>query len=89
MAKMPQNAAGIRTEPPPSEPRAKGTMPEATAAADPPLDPPLVSSVSQGFRVGPNSSDTLDPDQPSSVVVVFPIIIAPAASMRSTMGALS
>ena len=35
-------AAGIRTEPAPSEPIAAGTMPAATAAALPPEDPPGV-----------------------------------------------
>ena len=33
-------AAGMRMDPPPSDVLAQGTMPEATAAADPPLDPP-------------------------------------------------
>ncbi len=36
----PQQAAGIRMEPDPSLACATGTIPEATAAAAPPLDPP-------------------------------------------------
>jgi len=36
----PQWEAGIRIEPPPSVPWASGRMPAATAAAEPPLDPP-------------------------------------------------
>ena len=36
----PQAAAGMRTEPPPSLPGAKGTSPAATAAALPPEEPP-------------------------------------------------
>ncbi len=36
----PQQDAGIRIEPPMSLPWATGTIPAATAAADPPLDPP-------------------------------------------------
>ena len=36
----PQQAAGIRIEPPPSLPCAIGTIPAATAAAEPPLEPP-------------------------------------------------
>jgi hypothetical protein len=36
----PQNAAGIRIEPPPSEPVASGAMPAESAAPAPPLDPP-------------------------------------------------
>ncbi len=36
----PQHAAGLRSEPVPSAPCAIDVMPAATAAADPPLDPP-------------------------------------------------
>jgi hypothetical protein len=38
---IPQNAAGILTEPPVSVPSAAGTMRAAIAAADPPLAPPI------------------------------------------------
>ena len=38
----PQQAAGMRIEPPPSLPCATGTMPAATAAAEPPEEPPGV-----------------------------------------------
>ena len=49
----PQAAAGIRIEPPPSLAWASGTIPAATAAAEPPLDPPGERSRSHGFRAGP------------------------------------
>ena len=49
----PVHDAGIRIDPPPSLPWASGTMPPATAAAAPPLEPPGVRSVSHGFRAGP------------------------------------
>ena len=49
----PHMAAGIRIDPPPSLALAAGTMPEATAAAAPPEDPPGLWSVSHGLRVGP------------------------------------
>ena len=49
----PQHDAGMRIEPPPSEAWAIGTMPDATAAAAPPLDPPGTRSVFHGLRVGP------------------------------------
>ena len=49
--KRPQKAAGIRIEPPPSPPIPIGTMPDATAAAVPPLDPPGVKAVRHGLRV--------------------------------------
>src|SRR3984957_5331171 len=37
-----QNAAGLRSEPPVSEPSATGTSPQASATAAPPDDPPHV-----------------------------------------------
>ena len=49
----PQNAAGIRIEPPASVPSATGPTPLATAAAPPPLEPPGVKLGSQGLRVTP------------------------------------
>ena len=42
MPDSPQHEDGIRIEPPPSEPVARGTMPAARAAADPPEEPPGV-----------------------------------------------
>ncbi len=49
----PQWAEGIRMEPPMSLPWARATIPEATAAAEPPLEPPGVRVVSQGLWVAP------------------------------------
>ena len=40
-------------DPPPSEPSAIGTIPSATAAAEPPEDPPELYSVLKGLQVGP------------------------------------
>ena len=51
----PQNAAGMRADPPPSVAVAIGTMPADSAAAEPPLDPPGDHRGSQGLRVGPNT----------------------------------
>ena len=48
----PQQEAGIRTEPPPSEPCAIVTIPAATAAAEPPDEPPEVTAKFHGFREG-------------------------------------
>ncbi len=39
---MPQSAAGIRTDPPVSVPRPAATMRAATAAPEPPLEPPAI-----------------------------------------------
>ena len=52
---MPQKEAGRSTEPCVWLPMASGTMPAATAAAEPLDDPPGVCAVSSGFRVGPGS----------------------------------
>ena len=43
---------GMRIDPPPSPACATGTIPLATAAAEPPLDPPELRVVSHGLRVG-------------------------------------
>jgi hypothetical protein len=48
----PVAAAGIRIDPPPSEPGATGSRPVATAAAAPPLEPPAPRSRSYGVRAG-------------------------------------
>ncbi len=47
----PHSAAGMRIEPAVSVPIAPGHMPVATATAEPPLEPPGMRSVSQGFAV--------------------------------------
>jgi hypothetical protein len=57
---------GIRTDPPVSDPRANGTMPAATAAAEPPLDPPVIRSGSQGFAVRPHAETAFVPPAASS-----------------------
>src|ERR671936_162373 len=54
--KSPQNAAGMRIEPAPSEPSATPHRPAAAAAPDPPLDPPGVWSSDHGLRVAPRGS---------------------------------
>ena len=51
----PQNDAGLRSEPPMSEPSASGTMPAARAAAAPPLLPPALRDGSCGLRVVPKT----------------------------------
>ena len=49
---MPHSAAGWRIEPPVSVPVAAGSRRAATAAADPPDDPPGTRVLSQGFLTG-------------------------------------
>src|SRR3954447_407457 len=55
MPNTPQNEEGTRMEPTPSVPSASGPQPAATAAAAPPLDPPLVRSTRHGLRVIPET----------------------------------
>ena len=70
----------MRIEPAPSAATAAGTRPAATAAAEPPLEPPGVRSVSHGLRVTPQVIDSVNGHSPSSGIVVLPITIAPAAA---------
>jgi hypothetical protein len=54
-------------------------MPDATAAALPPEDPPVVRDGSQGFRAGPKRSGSVTGRIPISGVLVLPTMIAPAS----------
>ncbi len=47
----PEKEAGMRVEPPPSDDMLIGTMPAATAAAEPPDEPPGVRARFHGLRV--------------------------------------
>lgn len=80
----PQHAAGMRVEPPPSLAPAAGTMPAATAAAEPPDDPPGVRVRSHGLRAGPQASGSLMALAPNSGRLVLPKIARPASSQRWT-----
>src|SRR4051812_29203391 len=72
MPKRPENAHGMRIDPPPSVPIVSGPIPEATAAALPPDDPPGVFAGFHGLRVMPVSGLSQTPFQPNSGVVVLP-----------------
>src|SRR5437764_896895 len=74
----------MRMLPPPSEAFAKGTIPTATAAAAPPLEPPAVRSSAHGFRVGPQASGWVVGRLPISGLLVRPAITRPAALNRDT-----
>ena len=67
-----------------SLPSAAGTTPAATAAAEPPLEPPVVRPRSHGLRVSPASALRVSPSSPNSGVFVLPTTIAPASRRRST-----
>src|SRR3989344_5187087 len=68
----PQKAAGWRIEPPVSEPRANTQRSAATAAADPPDEPPGTLDVSQGFLVGPKAEFSVDVPIANSSMFVLP-----------------
>src|SRR6218665_3641776 len=55
----PQWDAGRRVEPAPSELLAKATSPAATAAVEPPEEPPAVRVRSHGLCTGPKASDSV------------------------------
>ena len=82
----PHNAAGQRNEPVASEPCATATAPAATAAADPPLDPPTERARSHGFRVGgkPGGSVVIAVDNDGQAA--FPTIENPSSSKRAARG---
>ena len=80
----PQHEAGIRMLPPPSEALANGTIPAATAAAAPPLDPPGVRSSAHGLRVAPQATGCVVGRLPISGLFVRPAITRPAALKRAT-----
>src|SRR5215470_11081070 len=65
-------------DPPTCDPIADGTMPAATAAADPDDEPPGVWAGSNGLVVGPGCAP------PSSDVTVLPRITLPASRNAQT-----
>ncbi|CAB5033087.1 unannotated protein [freshwater metagenome] len=84
---MPNNplyAAGMRIDPPPSPPVHIGKSPAATAAADPPDDPPGVRVKFQGLRVMPFRGVLVKLTVPNSAAVVRPAMTAPAVRKRVT-----
>src|SRR5947209_8292473 len=85
----PENAAGMRMEPPASVPTASGQIPASTATALPPLLPPGVRSKFHGLRVTPVSGESVVGFQPNSGVVVLPKKTAPWVRNRAVDGASS
>ena len=74
----------MRIEPPPSEPSAAEHSPAATAAAEPPLEPPGVRCRSHGLRVMPNVGVSVNGTIIISGTWVLPRITAPALRSRRT-----
>src|SRR5471032_289586 len=86
---MPLNDAGIRIEQPKSVPCASGTMPVATATAEPPDEPDGLNAGFHGLRVTPNTSLNVLAPAANSGVLVLPSTMAPATFRRRTASASS
>src|SRR5690606_27831763 len=84
MPTVPVKAAGWRMEPPVSVPVPAGTSLAATAAAEPPDEPPGERSRFQGFATGPNQLVSLDEPMANSSMLVLPSVTAPADLSRAT-----
>ena len=84
---MPLSAAGMRIDPIVSVPSAMSASPAATAAPEPPLEPPTVRETSQGLAVRPKCGFSVVMPQANSCVFVLPITSAPPARSAATTGA--
>ena len=67
-----------------SDPSDRGTLPAATAAAGPPLEPPGTVARSHGLRVFWNAEFSQDEPMANSSMLARPTGTAPASSSRST-----
>src|SRR4051795_5346547 len=79
---VPVTAPGWRIEPPVSVPIASGASKAATAAAEPPPEPPGMRSRSQGLWVGPYAECSVEEPIANSSMLVLPRIGRPAARSR-------
>ena len=70
----PQCDAGFLIEPPVSEPKAISHMLAATAAAEPPLEPPGICPKALGLFVGPYIEVSVELPAANSSMFVNPII---------------
>ena len=73
----PDHEAGIRNEPPASLPVATGTHPAATAAAEPPDEPPGLRVASHGLPAAPFKREEVTLIKPNSGKLVSPRITKP------------
>src|SRR5258706_16228204 len=82
----PHSAAGMRTDPPVSDPIAAGPMPPATATAEPLDEPPATRCVarSHGFHGAPIGWLRPHPPNANSTICVLPSGIMPPATTPST-----
>ena len=85
---MPHKAAGCLIDPPVSVPVASVAKPAATAAAEPPDEPPGTRAVSQGFLAAPKKLVSLEEPIANSSILHLPRLIIPAVSSLLTTVAL-
>ena len=84
MPVTPQSAAGCRIEPPVSVPVAAGAKAPATAAAEPPDEPPGTAVLSQGFFTAPKKEFSLAEPIANSSQFNLPNVTMPALRNCST-----
>src|SRR3954454_753541 len=82
MPTTPQSAAGCRIEPPVSVPVAPAHSDAATAAAEPPEDPPGTCARDHGLRTGPRELFSFDEPMANSSMLSLPRATAPASARR-------
>ena len=78
MPVMPVKLAGWRIEPPVSVPVAAGNSRAATAAAEPPDEPPGTRLMSHGLRAVPNAEFSLPDPIANSSQLSLPSVTMPA-----------
>ena len=71
-------------DPPVSDPNVIGTIPEETAAAEPPEDPPETHSFSQGLDTGPYTEYSFEDPIANSSIFVRPMGINPMSIICCT-----
>ena len=86
MPTVPVTAPGWRIEPPVSLPSASGASKAATAAAEPPPEPPGIRSRSHGLWVAPNAECSVEEPMANSSMLVLPSGTSRASrSFRTTV----
>src|SRR5918992_4638621 len=80
---MPVTAAGWRMDPPVSVPVLNGASYAATAADEPPDDPPGTLFRSHGLWLGPKALFSVDEPIANSSMLVLPKMTSPAARSRA------
>src|SRR6266571_8836408 len=82
---MPQTDPGCRIDPPVSVPMASGASNAATAADEPPDEPPGTRLRSHGLRDVPNAEFSVDEPIANSSMLVLPSMTTPALLSRRAM----